>query len=150
MSGEVDMAEVDDFLGAMLPTIHEMDRAFINGDVGPRTATWSHSDPVTLFGALLTKSGWAEIGPAFEFLASRFSDGTEYEYKVTAAGASGDLAYIVGIEHTKAAVGGATPEAFELRVTTIFRREDGEWRIVHRHADPAPDSDAARRQLTRF
>jgi ketosteroid isomerase-like protein len=144
------VAEVDDFLGAMLPRIHEMDRAFINGDVAPRMATWSHTDPVTLFGALLTKSGWAEVGPAFEFLASRFSDGTEYEYKVTAAGASGDLAYVVGIEHTKASVGGAAPEGFELRVTTIFRREDGEWRIVHRHADPTPGSDAARRQLTRF
>ena len=144
------MAEVDDFLAEMLPKVHEMDSAFINGDPGPRLATWSHQDPVTLFGALLNKSGWGEVGPAFEFLASRFSDGTEYEYKVTAAGASGDLAYIVGIEHTKASVGGAPPEAFELRVTTVFRREHGTWKIVHRHADPAPDSDAARRQLTRF
>jgi hypothetical protein len=24
----------------------------------------------------------------------------------------------------------------ELRVTQVFRREAGEWRLVHRHADP--------------
>jgi ketosteroid isomerase-like protein len=144
------MAEVDEFLTAMLPRIHEMDRAFINGDAGPRLETWSHNDPVTLFGALLTKRGWAEVAPAFEFLASRFSDGTRYDYEVIGAGASGDLAYIVGNEHTMASVGGATPEAIDLRVTTILRRENGEWRIVHRHADPMPDAEATRRQLTRF
>ncbi len=123
------MAEVDDFLGSMLPILHEMDTAFHNGDVGPRFATWSHRDPVTLFGAVLTKSGWSELAPAFVFLASRFSNGT-YEYEVIAAGASGDLGYIVGYEHTTASVGGAEPEAYDLRVTTVFRREDGEWKIV--------------------
>src|SRR6187549_321865 len=112
------MAEVDEFLGSALPTLHEMDTAFHNGDVGPRFATWSHNDPVTLFGAVLTKRGWRELAPAFEFLASRFSNGT-YEYEVIAAGASGDLAYIVGYEHTTASVGGAEPEAYELRVTTV-------------------------------
>ncbi len=98
---------------------------------------------------MLTNTGWSELAPAFEFLASRFSNGT-YEYEVIAAGASGDLAYIVGYEHTTASVGGAEPEAYELRVTTVFRREDGQWKIVHRHADPTPESDAARRQLTKF
>jgi ketosteroid isomerase-like protein len=107
-------------------------------------AIWSHNDPVTVFGAALSVSGWAEIRPVFEFLGSRFSNGT-YEYEVTAAGASGDLGYIVGIEHSSASVGGAAPEAYELRVTTILRREDGEWRVVHRHADPMPGSDSAHR-----
>jgi hypothetical protein len=66
------------------------------------------------------------------------------------AGASGDLGYIVGIEHSSVSIGGAEPEAYELRVTTICRRENGEWKVVHRHADPKPDSDAARRQASRL
>ncbi len=144
------MAEVDEFLGSVLPTLRAAEIAFHDGDAGPRMAMWSHEDPVTLFGALLTKSGWDELAPAFQFLASRFSDCESYEHDVIAAGASGDLAYIVGTEHTTAAVGGAAPEAYALRVTTIFRRENGEWKVVHRHADPMPDSDSARRQLTRF
>jgi ketosteroid isomerase-like protein len=104
---------------------------------------------VTLFGAVLMGSGWTEIRQVFESLASRFSNGT-YEYEVIAAGASGDLGYVVGIEHSTASVGGATPEAYDLRVTEVFRREDGEWKVVHRHADPMPDSDAASRQLARL
>ena len=46
------------------------------------------------------------------------------------------LAYIVEIEryHGKVGTSEAAPNA--LRVTIVFRREDGEWRIVHRHADP--------------
>jgi ketosteroid isomerase-like protein len=136
-------------LESVLPRLTEADTALHNGDAGLRMAIWSHNDPVTVFGALLNVSGWGEVSRAFEWLSSRFSNGS-YDYEVIAAGASGDLGYIVGIEHTTASVGGAATEAYELRVTTILRREDGEWRVVHRHADPMPDSDSARRQLARF
>jgi ketosteroid isomerase-like protein len=143
------VGETEDFLDSVLPRLKEMDTALHNGDAGPRMAIWSHKDPVTVFGALINVSGWDEVSQAFEWLASRFSNGS-YEYEVTAAGASGDLGYIVGIEHSRTSIAGAAPEDYELRVTTILRREDGEWRVVHRHADPMPDSDSARRQLARF
>jgi ketosteroid isomerase-like protein len=144
------VSEAEDFLKSVLPRLTEADTAFHNGDARPRIAIWSRKDPVTLFGALLTKGGWQEVGPAFEWLASRFSNCESFEYEVIAAGASGDLAYLVGIERTKASVGGAAPEAYALRVTTIFRRENGEWKAVHRHGDPLPDSVAARSQLARL
>jgi ketosteroid isomerase-like protein len=144
------MAQVDDFLASVLPRLTDADTAFHNGDAEPRSEIWSHNDPVTLFGALLTKSGWDELGPAFDWLASRLSDCRSFEYEVIAAGASGDLGYIVGVEHITASVGAAPSQAFALRVTTLFRREDGVWKEVHRHADPAPESTSAVDQIARF
>jgi ketosteroid isomerase-like protein len=145
--GEVSQTEA--FLASVLPRLTEADNALHNGDAGPRKAVWSHNDPVTLFGAARSGSGWDELRQLFDWLESQFSNGT-YEYEVLAAGASGDLGYIVGIEHSSVSIGGAEPEAYELRVTTICRRENGEWKVVHRHADPKPESDAARRQVSRL
>ena len=147
---ESKLSETEDFLQSVLPRLTQADTALHNGDSGPRIALWSRNDPVTLFGALQIKSGWRDVGQVFEWVASRFSNCQSFEYEVIAAGASGDLGYLVGIEHSTASVGGARPEAYELRVTTIFRRENGEWKAVHRHADPVPDSASARDQLARL
>jgi ketosteroid isomerase-like protein len=144
------MAEVDVFLTSTMPRLREAEIALHNGDARPRSALWSRSDPLTLFGAVMSATGWAEIGPAFERLATTFSDCTSHEYEVTAADVSGDLAYVVGIEHTTASVGGAPPTAYALRVTTVFRRDEGDWRVVHRHADPIPGSTSTRDQLGRL
>jgi ketosteroid isomerase-like protein len=111
---------------------------------------WSHNDPVTLFGAASQGSGWAKLSATFDRLASRLSNCTSFDYEVIAAGASGDLAYIVGVEHTTASLDGAAPVQYSLRVTTILRREGGEWKVVHRHADPMPDSAATSRQVGRL
>jgi ketosteroid isomerase-like protein len=144
------MADVDEFLAAVLPPLTAADTAIHNGDAGPRIALWSRKDPVTLFGALQIRSGWREIAPIFEMLASRFSNCESFEYEVIAAGVSNDLAYIAGVEHTTAAIGDAAPQAYALRVTTVLRREGGDWRVVHRHADPVPDSESTRAQLGRL
>ncbi|KRE71759.1 YybH family protein [Arthrobacter sp. Soil762] len=146
----VDDAEA--FLAAVMPVLTEADTALHNGDAEPRKALWSRTAPVTLFGAARTTIGADEVIPFFDLLASRFSNCASFTYEVTAAGVSGDLAYVVGIEHTTASVGGADPLPYTLRVTTIFRREGGDWKIVHRHGDALPegDVDMTRTQLGRL
>ena len=59
------------------------------------------------------------------------------EYVVVHEGAV--LAYTVGYETGDVLLDGApmTPRQ-RLRVTQIYRREDGEWRLIHRHGDIAP------------
>jgi ketosteroid isomerase-like protein len=135
--------EADEFLAATMPRLNEVEIALHNGDAGPRMAMWSHNDPVTLFGAAFSGGGWAEIGQVFERLGSSLSNCTSYQNEVIAAGASGDLAYLVAFEHTTASIKGAPPQPYVLRVTTVFRREDSEWKVVHRHADAASETAAA-------
>ncbi len=134
------MSETDDFLAATMPRYREAETSLHNGDAAPRKAMWSRTSPVTLLGAALSGTGWADIEPVFDRLEDTFSDCTSYENEIVAAGASGDLAYIVAFEHTTASLHGAPPRAYSLRVTTVFRRENGEWKVVHRHADPSSEA----------
>ena len=144
------MGDVDDFLSAVMPQQRAADMAILNGDSGPRKALWSHRDPVTVLGAARTASGWPAVADLFDWLAENFSNGTSYDLDVTAVGVSGDLGYVVGSEHSNASVGGAAPAQIELRVTLIFRRENGAWKEIHRHADPIPNIQSTQDQLRRL
>lgn len=133
------MGETEDFLSAVLPRQIEAGTAIHNGDPAQWADMWSQSDPVTLFGAWVSKTGWGEVGPFNQWLASQFRDCSSYEIDLVAAGASGDLAYTVAYERTSASVKGGPVEPYTLRVTHVYRRENGAWRIVHRHGDPVPE-----------
>jgi len=129
------MSELDDFLATTLARQIEAEEAIHNGDAAPRMQMWSTRDPVTLLGAIKTNSGWDEVSRVFRWLGSGFSDCTSYRFELLAAGVSGDLAYTVGFEHTSVSWDGVPLEPYTLRVTHVYRRENGEWRIVHRHGD---------------
>ena len=144
------MSELDDFLSEVLPRQHHADIELHNGNAVPRKALWSHRDPVTVLGAAKTVSGWHDVEGLFDWLAKNFSRCAAYDLDVSAAGVSGDLGYVVGSEHTTASVGDEKPVAYALRVTLVFRREDGEWKEVHRHADPLPGVESTHEQLSRL
>lgn len=132
--------ETEQFLAEMLPTQRGAEQALHSGDVEPRLALWTRRDPVTVFGARMSAIGWTDLEPMFRTVASWFSDSVEYEFDVIAAGASGDLAYTVGYEHNRVTADGQ-PRTYTLRVTHVYRREDGEWKIVHRHGDFPPEDE---------
>jgi ketosteroid isomerase-like protein len=94
---------------------------------------------VTLFAARgLCDTGTERVTKTFRWVASTFSDVRGYEWELLASGVNGDLAYTVAIERYTASTNGGPPAPGELRVTHVFRREDGRWRAVHRHADRKP------------
>ena len=132
------MTDVDDFVAEIHPQLVTELQALHNGDPGPRLAMWSTRDPVTLFGAGMSGSGSEQVRGIFRLIASRWSDCTDQRVELLAAGVSGDLAYTVELEHTSVSVDGVPAEPYTLRVTQVYRREDGEWRVVHRHGDQLP------------
>ena len=121
--------------------------AFMTGDTGPFKALYSDRSDATLanpFGGFAI--GRAEISERLDRAASYYRDGELVSVETIAQGGSDDLGYTVEIETVRGFVGQSTErETIALRVTSVFRLEDGAWRLVHRHADPratvvAPES----------
>lgn len=108
------------------------------GDPAPYAALWPSSPDVTLFGAWgPMERGHGAVTTTFTWVGSRFSDG-ELVPRHDVVAASGDLAYTVGTERGEVRIDGGEPFVMTLRVTHVLRRFDGEWWLVHRHADLPP------------
>jgi ketosteroid isomerase-like protein len=128
--------EVAEFRRTILARQIEAEEAFVNGDPGPRMELWSRRDPVTLFGAIgMSESGWEKLSQTFAWVASRFSSVSDFRFDVEVVDVSGDMAYTLGFERFNGSIAGRPVEPVTVRVTHIYRREDGEWKIVHRHGD---------------
>jgi ketosteroid isomerase-like protein len=132
------VSDRDDFLAWVGTRLTEAETALHNGDASPRRAIWSRHEPVTVLGAWKSATGQQEVDDLFGSLEKTFADCTSYEDEVVAADVVGDMAYTVGYEHTRASVNGE-PRTYTLRATQVYRREDGEWRVAHRHADTVTD-----------
>lgn len=135
----------DSPLRVFLPQWEGAQTRFINGDPTLWKENASQREDATIFGAFGGYAkGWNEVGPRYEWASSQFkASGATQQIEYLNIGASGDLAFTVGIERHQARVGGQdtlTPQA--LRVTQIFRREGGSWKLLHRHADPLMDRQA--------
>jgi len=128
------MDEDREFLEWFRSTWKDAEDALHDGDAAPRFDTWSDRPPVTLFGAGWNARTPEEARAVFTRLAGMFSDIEAAEVELVAHGVSGTVAYTVHRELTKTRFDGE-PRDYVLRVTQVYRREDGVWKVVHRHAD---------------
>ena len=128
------MTDDDDFVTWVKTTLYEAELALHNGDAAPRRALWSRNEPVSVLGAWRNARGQHELDELFSSLESSFSDCTSFEFELQSYDVVGDMAYTAGLDHISASVDGR-PRTYTLRVTQVYRREGGEWKVVHRHGD---------------
>jgi ketosteroid isomerase-like protein len=131
------MTEREEFVHWLQTVLTDAERALHDGDPGPRRAIWSRHEPVTVLGAWQNATGQQELDALFDRLGQTFSYCTAYELELLEAEVHGDLAYSVGLEHTSASVDGV-PRTYTLRATQVYRREDGTWKVAHRHGSAPP------------
>jgi ketosteroid isomerase-like protein len=129
----------DSSLQSFLAQFEEGTYRFLNGDPTLWKQHASRRDDAIIMGAWgAYEKGWAEVGPRYDWAAARFTEsGARVQADYLACAVSGDLAYTVTIERSEVRlVDQDKPAAMALRVTHIFRKEGGEWKLVLRHADP--------------
>jgi len=138
------MSAADDF-DEVLKRYHQALDEIVKGSAEGYKRAYSRRDDVTLanpFGP--PARGWEEVAKTLERAASHYRDGEATGFENVAKYMTAELAYTVEIERCRAKVEGRddiTPIA--VRVTTIFRSEEGEWKVVHRHADPITTAQPA-------
>jgi uncharacterized protein (TIGR02246 family) len=112
--------------------------AMLNGDPEPFSALYSHKDDVTYMGAEGTYRVGFEAAYADWRAQAEKSTGGAVEGVDIQLAVSGDMATAAHI--TKGSVkqpSGDVAQTF-LRETSVFRKEDGQWRMIGHHADVIP------------
>jgi ketosteroid isomerase-like protein len=111
--------------------------AYVNGDVTLLDAVSTHAGPATFFGpdgAFVT--GATDVRARYAKDAKHFAPGGQNALEILHSSASGELGYWVGFQRATAKLEGKKdPVPMTLRVSEIFRRESGEWKLIHRHAE---------------
>lgn len=102
---------------------------------------YSRRDDVTLanpfapFGPV--SRGYAQVSETIARAASNYVEGHVVGFENFSTFLTPELGYIVEVERFEATVKGREEMSpLALRVTTIMRREDTDWKVVHRQADP--------------
>ena len=110
--------------------------AYVNGDCDPLNTIVTHRDPATFMSpAGDFVSGAATIASRYAKDAAMFGTGSDSKLEILQS-ETGQLAFWTGIQHARVHLKGKSePISMDLRVTEVFRLEDGAWKLIHRHAD---------------
>ncbi len=115
-------------------------RSMGQGDSAPSMSQWSRRGDTTLanpFGPPIV--GWENISKESARVAAGLDGARDFEFEEITKVVTPDLGYVVGIERSMVRrIGADDFSPLALRVTSVFRREEECWFLVHRHADRVP------------
>lgn len=112
-------------------------QAYVNGDGEPLVKVSAAKSPATFFspGGDLTE-GAKKVSARYKKDAEIFESADENKFKTLQMNADENIAFWVGLQKSVVTIKGKKKSIpMTLRVTEIFRRDDGEWKMIHRHAD---------------
>jgi uncharacterized protein (TIGR02246 family) len=113
-------------------------RALEARDLAQMETLWSHEDGVTcVHPGWHRLDGWPEVRRSWEniFANSRAWTVACEDIRVLI---EGDLAWVVCVEVIRPFGIGDDDAAARMQATNIYRRADGQWRMVHHHASASP------------
>jgi ketosteroid isomerase-like protein len=117
-----------------LERCHDALRQHTGGNPRPYLDLWSQADDVSLMGGV----GGHQVGIAavsdLLTAAAKTLNYTTWDAENLVASFSDTLGFTVELERLTREIDGET-ESMSLRATSVYRREDGEWKVIHRHGD---------------
>lgn len=123
----------------------EAARSYVCGDPDPLVNITTRNSPATFFDprGYVVQQVAADLSDTYKQGAKAFKAGSETHFEILHMEESDSIAYWVGFQRASVHMHGSEePCPMHLRVTEIFRRENNEWKLIHRHADPlAPQSE---------
>ncbi len=127
-------AALDESFDEFLKRRESVSLDYINGSPTTLIAISTSNDPATFFPPSGDRiSGGAQVNVANDKGAPSFKDGSTGRFEVLHSSESADLAFWSGMQHATVRMQGKDePVPMSLRVTDVFRRENGEWKLVHR------------------
>ena len=112
--------------------------AYIRGDATALAGMLAGQDPATFMpptGAVVEGAG--PVAEAQVEGAAVFGADSTGHFEILNSGFDDALGFWSGRQHATVRMGEELVPMV-LRTTEVFRREDGEWKLVHRHADRTP------------
>jgi ketosteroid isomerase-like protein len=130
----------DAFITRCQEALHDL----VEGRPEPFKALWSHADDVVIMGAFGGhERGWEHVSARLDWASAGIKATNRVAENIVTV-VSDNLAYTVDLEHmTRHA--GDQPMPRTLRCTQAYRREEGQWKVILRHADELPQNDQQQR-----
>ena len=109
--------------------------ALFNGDVAPMQAIWSHADDVTYMGPVGGfQVGWQQVNNRWEEQAGLHLGG-QIEPKDIRIVVGDSLASVQCLEVGNNLDADGETEKVSIRATSLFRKENGQWKMISHHTD---------------